>query len=207
MTQLFDAVAANQTLGMVLIALASAGLGLWLATAWWTYGDLARRAEPELVRLMAPAWILASTPVLLPLSLAAYLLLRPHETVAERRTREMLRALVPSTADETRCRVCGTRTDESWRRCPTCATWLGASCSRCGRWSPIDLELCPFCASDWSMPDEAVVVPPGLAAIPIAAPAEPETPASTRSMKRKTRDRRAGRVASVPGPRLARTGR
>ena len=208
MTQLLDAVAANQTLGAVVLALVSAAIGLWLATAWWTYGDLARRVEPELARLAAPAWILASTPVLLPLSLAAYLLVRPQETVAERRAREMLSALAPRPVTTTSCRGCGARIDDSWRRCPTCATWLGAACSHCGRWSPMDFELCPFCASDRSTLDQPAATAPVRVPVPSGERDEPETAASTGSTNREARDaRRARRAAAAPSPRLARIGR
>lgn len=205
MTQLLDVVTTNQTVGAVVIAIVGAVLGLWIAAAWWTYADLSRRVRPELLRLVAPAWILASSPLLLPLSLAAYLLVRPQETVAERRSREILGALAP-TLDPATCPGCEDRVEEGWRRCPSCATWLGAPCSRCGRWSPIELQLCPYCATDWAIPEAEAPVAPGLVAVPTGAPAPAvDTPRTGHGRARD--DRRAGRAASVSGPRLARIGR
>ena len=67
--------------------LVAVGLGaLWLAAAWWTYLDMSRRSDSEVVRLGAVAWVLLSTPALLVLSLPVYLLVRPQQTVAQERS-------------------------------------------------------------------------------------------------------------------------
>ena len=205
MTQLLDVLTTNQTAGAVLIAIAGAVLGLWIAAAWWAYADLSRRVRAEPLRLLAPAWILVSSPLLLPLSLAAYLLVRPQETVAERRSREILGALAP-TLDPATCPGCEDRVEEGWRRCPSCATWLGAPCSRCGRWSAIELQLCPYCAIDWAIPDAEAPVAPGLVTVATEAPV-PTVDLRRARRGRARDDRRAGRAASVSGPRLARIGR
>ncbi|HYL41318.1 MAG TPA: zinc ribbon domain-containing protein [Candidatus Binatus sp.] len=205
MTQLFASLAANDAVVVAVLAIGGAGVGLWLAVAWWTFADLSRRVDPAFVGLLAPAWIIASTPVLLPFSLSAYLLVRPQETIAERRARRLLGALTPSLADAATCSACGTRIEDGWRRCPACSEWLAAACSHCGRWSRIDLGLCPFCATDWSASD-AVASAPKVAPAPKAAPAGPRV--ARWAGHREARDEhRAGRAASVPGPRLARIGR
>ena len=221
MTQLFDNLTANPIVDAVLLAIAGAAGGLWLLAAWWTYADMARRVRPELLRMAGPAWILVSTPVLLPLSLATYLLVRPQETAAERRSRQLLTALAPTLGGDLTCPTCAEVVDPAWRRCPSCSAWLGAPCSRCGRWSAMDLKVCPFCAAERTAGEEVVeseaetataVDRRGLRWQPVGMRAEgsaSKSPAPSRGAgNRGARDvRRAGRAASASGPRLARIGR
>jgi hypothetical protein len=139
--------AADPTVGAVGLAVAGALVGLWLAAAWWAFSDMSRRSTIELARLLAPAWILLSTPFLLPLSLGSYLLARPQRTVAERRAERLFEALDP-VYDGAGCEGCGAAVDPTWHRCPTCATWLASTCRSCGEWSAAEMDLCPFCAHD-----------------------------------------------------------
>jgi RNA polymerase subunit RPABC4/transcription elongation factor Spt4 len=132
----------------VLFALSIGGVGLWLAAAWWTYTDMARRSDSELARLTAAGWVVLSTPALLPLSLAVYALARPQVTNAQRRSRSLAETLGPEVLADDRCSTCGTAVDEAWRRCPMCSTWLDAPCADCGRWSGLELSLCPWCGAD-----------------------------------------------------------
>ena len=132
----------------VAFATGIAGIGLWLAAAWWTYGDMARRTNSDLARYGAAAWIILSTPALLLISLPVYLLARPQATAAQRRSRDLVAALRPELFGAVRCEACGqVVVDEDWRRCPACATWLQVACVDCGRWSATNLELCPWCAT------------------------------------------------------------
>lgn len=172
MNQLFDSVANDPTVATVGLALAVAAGGLWLAAAWWTYLDMARRSTFELARFVAVGWILVSTPVLLPLSLAAYLLARPQRTVGEQRAERLFAALAPSLADG-HCLACGAAVDPEWRRCPACAAWLASACQACGRYAAVDLDTCPWCAADKTpaVPALDERPAPGLAAAAAAAPA------------------------------------
>jgi RNA polymerase subunit RPABC4/transcription elongation factor Spt4 len=149
----------TSVLSGVAFAIGVAGIGLWLAAAWWTYGDMARRTNSDLARYGAAAWIILSTPALLLISLPVYLLARPQATAAQRRSRDLVVALSPELFGAVRCEACGESVDEDWRRCPACATWLQEACVDCGRWSATNLELCPWCATsrvdDLSQPDEA----------------------------------------------------
>ncbi|HEV2006264.1 MAG TPA: hypothetical protein VGQ85_06570 [Candidatus Limnocylindrales bacterium] len=131
----------------VAFAIGIAGISLWLAAAWWTYGDMARRTNSDLARYSAAAWIILSTPALLLMSLPVYLLARPQATAAQRRSRDLVVALSPELFGALRCEACGEVVDEAWRRCPSCTTWLQAACPDCDRWSATNLESCPWCAS------------------------------------------------------------
>jgi len=147
MNQLFTSVLSNPLVDTTGFALGGAAVGLWLAAAWWTYTDMSRRTTMELARLTAVAWVLLSTPALLPLALGAYLLARPQLTVAERRAQRLFEALEPSLEDG-RCPACGTGVDPDWHRCPACAAWLASECRACGDWSALDVDTCPWCARD-----------------------------------------------------------
>jgi hypothetical protein len=147
MNQLFDSVVTNPMVGAIGLALGGGAAGLWLAAAWWAYTDMSRRTTMELARLMAVAWVLLSTPALLPLALGIYLLARPQLTVAERRAQRLFQALEPALEDG-RCPACARGVDPDWHRCPTCAAWLASSCRACGEWSALDLDICPWCARD-----------------------------------------------------------
>ncbi len=124
---------------------------LWLLAAWWVYLDMARRSDSELAQLGGVGWILVSTPLLLVLSLPIYLLARPRSTAAQERSAQLARAMAADAIErltDGACPGCGEVREEGWRRCPSCATWLEAACGSCGKWSGIELGICPWCATE-----------------------------------------------------------
>lgn len=150
-TQFLGSLLADPTVDAVALAVLGAVVGVWLAAAWWTYADISRRSGSELARLLSAGWVLVSTPALLPLSLGAYLLARPQQTVAERRAQRLFEAIAPS-LDDGLCPACARPVDAAWRRCPACTIWLASGCATCNQWSAADLDLCPFCAHDKATP-------------------------------------------------------
>jgi hypothetical protein len=148
MSNLIDDVLANPLVGATASALAIAGVALWIAAAFWAWRDAARRSESTAVAFVASAWIIVSTPMLLPLSLLIYLVARPQTSAAEHRAESLIAALNANTVAGSMCAGCEARIDAAWLRCPRCATWLSAPCASCGEWSPADLEICPYCAHE-----------------------------------------------------------
>src|SRR5258706_801513 len=120
---------------------------VWLAGTWWAYLDISRRTTSELARFGAMGLVIVSTPLLLPLSLMVYTLVRPQTTIAERRAVELATGLGPALAGRERCPACRGVVDAAWRRCPACATWLASSCDSCGQWSEMAFDVCPWCAA------------------------------------------------------------
>jgi len=174
--------AVNQILGSptvtaVLSVLGVGAVALWLAAAWWTYQDMSRRTDSEPAALGAVAWMLLSTPALLPLSLPIYLLARPQRTAAQGRSLQLVLAMQDSLMDVSQCPGCGAVGDPDWRRCPTCATWLEAECEACGRWSSVRLDICPWCASERTALDDAGGVLIGLPVRPEPRATVPHTAA------------------------------
>jgi hypothetical protein len=130
----------------VLMAIGVSLVVLWLAGTWWAYLDISRRTTSELARFGAMGLVIVSTPLLLPLSLMVYSLVRPQTTIAERRALELASDLGPAFAGQ-RCAACHEVVDPEWRRCPSCATWLASSCDSCSQWSEMAYEVCPWCAA------------------------------------------------------------
>jgi hypothetical protein len=203
-----------QPAASLLLVVLIPGTALWLAAAWWAYADLCRRVDSELVCLLGPAWILLSTPVLLPLALGTYLLVRPQATLAERRARVLFQGLAPTFVEQAACQSCGTRADPDWRRCPTCAAWRLEPCPACERWSGVELAVCPFCATErvrrqGPASESAVAAAAGAspAAITVGTP-EAGGPDRKRPANHEARaPRHSRRVGVGPGPGLARIGR
>ena len=83
----------NPIIPAIGLALAATAGALWVAAAWWAYRDATHRAGSSFVGLLAAGWIVASSPLLLPLSLAVYTLARPQHTAAENRSRRLVAEL------------------------------------------------------------------------------------------------------------------
>ena len=188
MSNLIDDALANPLVGAAATSLAVAGVALWIAAAWWSWRDASRRTESMTVAFLAAAWIIVSTPMLLPLSLAVYVVARPSITAAEDRTQSLIAALSATNAAGTTCPWCDTRIDAAWVRCPTCATWLLAPCTACGEWSPADLDICPYCAHEGH-------AAPAVEDVPAGIPSERSRLGSRTRVGRRTAGAVAGRPA------------
>lgn len=167
------------TLGVAVVA-------VWLAAAWWAYQNAERRTGHGAAGFLAAGWIIVSTPLLLPLSLAVYAFARPGASASDRRFGELAAELAAVTRAAPVCPGCGDAVDPSWLRCPGCANWLAVPCAACTEWSPAGLEICPYCAADaWDHPAAAV------------------SPAAAAALGRSRRSRRAGRAVRRRVPRCA----
>lgn len=141
---------ADPTVAAIGGALGAALVALWIAAAWWAYTDSGRRTESTLAALIAAGWIIVSTPLLVPFSLAIYSLARPQRTAADGRTHHLAEALVDEMAASAPggCPACSIEVEPGWLRCPRCSTWLALPCTSCGTWSDPTLDACPFCGSE-----------------------------------------------------------
>jgi hypothetical protein len=123
---------------------------LWLASTWWAFRDAAIRTGNTMASFGVLAMVALGGPLLFPLVLLAYLLVRPGETVAEREERSLSLQALEGSIDRGRCPTCEQATLDGWLRCPWCATWLLVDCDRCGRAVEPGWEICPFCAIERS---------------------------------------------------------
>ena len=149
-TEIFDQVLADPTVTAIGGAIGAAVVALWLAAAWWTYTDATRRTGSVPAAMLAAAWVVVSTPFLMPFALAVYALARPQHSAGEHRTRRLAAELVDALEEiaSARCPDCGTTVEDGWLRCPSCAGWLAVPCALCGSWSDRTLAVCPYCGGE-----------------------------------------------------------
>jgi hypothetical protein len=203
MSDLIAQTLANPAIGAFGTAVVLAVIALWLAGAWWAYADASRRAESSLAGFVAAGWIILSTPLLLPLSLAVYAFSRPQVTAADRRTRALAYELAMA-PERPACATCAAPVEDAWLRCPSCTSWLAAPCSDCGGWSDASLQLCPWCGGEER--DAPYVAVPSEVAAGLAPrnrrrlASRALSPTVPRSQLRESRDGRdARRLSLTPG--------
>jgi hypothetical protein len=168
----------------------------WLLATVWAFQDAAHRSESVLARYLAATWVLLSGPVLLPLSLPIYMLLRSPETSADGRLKRLIEALQIRTDEATACGLCGGRLGAQWVRCPRCAAWTGQQCQRCVKWVPAGSDICPWCA--WS-PGEPLVAPDAPVPVGAAAPARAWNPLPAAPAMPVAAAAVPGAAAAIPG--------
>jgi RNA polymerase subunit RPABC4/transcription elongation factor Spt4 len=144
----------------------------------WAYRDMRERTHD--------GWSHAVAVVLVGIfsiaGLFLYLLLRPHETLAEAYERrleaEMLAREVPQRPRA--CPRCERPTNEDFMLCPYCRTTLREPCTGCERALELDWIACPYCGAQG--PRTPGTIPASISAGPPAAPAPakaPPTPSAT----------------------------
>lgn len=142
--------------GMPLVRLAGLAVAgyaslVWLAAAWWTMQDLRRRhGDPALPYLAAGLVVLAS-PLLFPLALVIYHIVRPARTLAESRRLALevrLDELEVEGDAPPQCRGCAAPIEADWLRCPACRSRLGYACAGCGRAMGADWDVCAWCGAE-----------------------------------------------------------
>ena len=188
---------------------------LWLASAWWALQDMRRRhADPALPYVAAAGVILAS-PLLFPLALVVYRIVRPGRTLAEARELFLTERLEALDADGAlSCPGCSNAVEEDWLLCPNCRTRLAHRCASCSRTMALDWTLCGWCGAEFGRPvlperlprhvpvaTERIPMGPGRAAtVPAAAGARANGRETARRERRSAdagAEPRGGRAASA----------
>ena len=143
---------------------------LWLAAAYWTYRDAHLRTRNALVPYLAAAGIVVMTPIAFLLALIAYRIVRPPETIAERRARDLEAYVFAAEVASLSCAQCGAAVGDDWMRCPACGNQLAIPCNACGGRIEPDWSVCAWCARDLEPFGEPSVEAPVLRRVP--APVE-----------------------------------
>lgn len=152
---------------------------LWLASAWWTYRDLRGRHHSLVLPYLAAALVVLASPILFPFALIVYVALRPAETIAGGRIRDLEDELERLSLDEVeRCRECHRLVAGDWLTCPSCRTRIGYECVDCGRRIDQDWSLCAWCGGEFGGRTT-------------------ETPAAVRVARRRAALRRTGSAGAV----------
>lgn len=141
-------------LGSPVVALVGQAAGvylvvLWLAASYWTFRDVQERSANPVAPYLASAFVIASTPILFPLAVILYRLVRPHEKVGEVTERTLAEeALLAELEAIPHCPSCGRRVHQEWVVCPTCRTPLHRLCPGCGRLADVEWAVCAWCGRD-----------------------------------------------------------
>ena len=117
----------------------------WIALAFWVYKDARRRIRDPILVLFATVLGLVP-PFVGPI---VYLLFRPSETLADRRSRRVELEVLEQQLARSRpgCPVCSSPVEPDYLVCPVCTTTLRQPCARCN--APLEplWQMCPYCVA------------------------------------------------------------
>jgi DNA-directed RNA polymerase subunit RPC12/RpoP len=182
---------------------------VWIASAWWVWRDARTRSTDAFVPYLAAGAVILVTPLLFPLAVLSYRMVRPPLTVSAATSAELQMAMLEEEATHSECAMCGALVDDEWVACPACGSELAVRCVSCGRPLELDWRICAWCAAEvpWdgdgrptgpALPREAVAIairPGGRPLLPVmAAPEagdEPEVAGSAAARRRRTSRRSA----------------
>lgn len=165
---------------------------LWIAAAYWAFRDMQLRSENPIAPYLAAAFIIVFTPLLFPLAVFAYRIVRPQERIGEIYERNLAEeAMLAEVEAIQHCPTCDRTVHSEWIICPTCRTRLNRVCPNCSKLVGLDWSLCAWCGRDFERADAVSAVNPPLTSIDREA--RSSTPsAAIRSATRSSASRSAG---------------
>jgi RNA polymerase subunit RPABC4/transcription elongation factor Spt4 len=129
---------------------------LWLAAAYWAFRDMQSRSDNPIVPYFAAAFVIIFTPVVFPMAVFVYRVVRPQEKIGEVYERNLAEEAMLADIEAIRhCPTCDRRVDDEWIICPTCRTRLNRVCPNCSRLVGLDWSLCAWCGRDFERQDVA----------------------------------------------------
>ena len=127
---------------------------LWLAAAYWAFRDMQLRSENPIAPYLAAAFVIVFTPLLFPLAVFAYRIVRPQERIGEIYERNLAEEAMLAEIEAVRhCPTCDRTVHDEWIICPTCRTRLNRVCPNCSKLVGLDWSLCAWCGRDFERPE------------------------------------------------------
>ncbi len=202
---------------VLLRALVTVAIVLWLASAWWTWRDAGARTRNPFVPYLAAAGVVLASPLAFALAIVVYRVVRPPLTVEADAAAQLQLAMLEEEVRRPACGACGSTVQDEWVACPECGTRLAVRCASCGRALDLDWSICAWCAAEvpWASPDtggpspmrEPVTIPirpGGRPLVPVMAVPEGDS-GDGAAGPHATSARRAPRTPRTPrSPRIAR---
>ena len=147
---------------------------LWLAASYWAFRDMQGRSDNPLAPYLAAAFVIVFTPILFPLAVFTYRVIRPQEKIGEVYERNLAEeAMLAEIEAIPHCPNCDRRVESAWIICPTCRTRLNRVCPNCSRLVGLDWSLCAWCGREFERHDQLaastaapIVSLPALEALP-----------------------------------------
>ena len=128
---------------------------LWLAAAYWAFRDAQGRSDNPLAPYLAAAFVIVFTPLLFPLAVFTYKVVRPQERIGEVYERNLAEeAMLAEIEAIPHCPTCDRRVESAWIICPTCRTRLNRVCPNCTRLVGLDWSLCAWCGREFERFDQ-----------------------------------------------------
>ncbi|HEX5241139.1 MAG TPA: zinc ribbon domain-containing protein [Candidatus Limnocylindrales bacterium] len=127
---------------------------LWLAAAYWAFRDMQGRSDNAIAPYLAATFIIVFTPILFPLAVFTYRIVRPQERIGDVYERNLAEeAMLAEIEAIPHCPSCDRRVDPNWIICPSCRTRLNRVCPNCNRLVGLDWSLCAWCGRDFERHD------------------------------------------------------
>jgi len=127
---------------------------LWIAAAYWAFRDMQSRSDNAIAPYLAATFVIAFTPLLFPLAVFTYRIIRPHERIGDVYERNLAEeAMLAEIEAIPHCPACDRRVDVAWIICPTCRTRLNRVCPNCSRLVGLDWSLCAWCGREFERHD------------------------------------------------------
>jgi hypothetical protein len=127
---------------------------LWIAAAYWAFRDMQGRSDNAVAPYLAATFIIGFTPVVFPLAVFTYRIIRPQERIGDVYERNLAEeAMLAEIEAIPHCPSCDRRVDPAWIICPTCRTRLNRVCPNCSRLVGLDWSLCAWCGREFERHD------------------------------------------------------
>ena len=118
---------------------------LWLSAIVWTAKDGKERGSDSLSQTVAVLLVVVFN---LP-GLILYMILRPHETLAEAYVRNLeTEAMLRDMNEQESCFACQKPIRPDFAFCPQCRARLQDACAGCGKPVNLTWAICPYCGRD-----------------------------------------------------------
>lgn len=128
---------------------------LWLAASYWAFRDMQGRSDNPLAPYLAAAFVIMFTPLLFPLAVFTYRVVRPQERIGDVYERNLAEeAMLAEIEAIPHCPTCDRRVEAAWIICPTCRTRLNRVCPNCTRLVGLDWSLCAWCGREFERFDQ-----------------------------------------------------
>ncbi|BCL82080.1 zinc ribbon domain-containing protein [Ktedonobacteria bacterium brp13] len=151
-----------------------------LSLVFWTFRDIRSRTQDFWSQILATALVLVFNVG----GLFIYLILRPHQTLAEIYERQLEEeSLLAEMTERQTCTNCHARVESDFQVCPSCGQKLKRSCPKCERLLELRWTYCPYCASNVgsaAMPGNVAGMPSSMQGVPPngSLPGNPGLPVS-----------------------------
>jgi hypothetical protein len=140
---------------------------LWIAAAYWAFRDMQGRSDNPIAPYLAAAFIIVFTPLLFPLAVFTYRIIRPQERIGEVYERNLAEeAMLAEIESIPHCPSCDRRVDPAWIICPTCRARLNRVCPNCTRLVGLDWSLCAWCGREFERHDAIAAASAPIVSLP-----------------------------------------